>query len=409
VKRHTIWVTALALLAACAESAGTGPSLSTPAPATAIATTTATPAPTSASTPTSTPDSTDTGAGGAAPHVFVIVLENTSYVTTFGEGSAAPYLARDLTAQGALLTQYHAVAHPSLPNYLAMVSGQAPNPSTQTNCVVYSDFVPTGTGEWGQALGDGCVYPATVPTIGDQLTAAGLSWKAYGEDMAASPTAPAACRRPEIGTEDTSQRARVGDDYATRHMPFLYFHSIIDSPTCADHVVDLNVLATDMAALATTPHLAFIVPDLCSDAHDATCADGTEGGLPEADRWLREWVPMILASPAFLDGGLLIITFDEAATGGATADSTACCGSGPAPNLDGPAGRDGPGGGRVGAVVIGAAVRPGTITEAPYNHYSLLCSLERLWGLEPLGYAGHPDTPCFGPDVYTQGAPFATG
>ena len=382
VKRHTIWVTALALLAACADGAGSGPSTSTPAPVTATATTTATPPP--ASTAASTTAAPHTGTADTAPHVFVIVLENTSYVTTFGESSAAPYLAHDLAGQGALLTQYHAVAHPSLPNYVAMVSGQAPNPSTQTDCVVYSDFVATGAGEWGQALGDGCVYPATVPTIGDQLTAAGLSWKAYGEDMAASPTAPTACRRPEIGTEDTSQRARVGDDYAARHMPFLYFHSIIDSPTCADHVVDLAALTTDMAATATTPHLAFIVPDLCSDAHDATCADGTEGGLPEADRWLREWVPTILASPAFLDGGLLIITFDEAATGGATADSSACCGSGPAPNRAGPAGRDGPGGGRVGAVVIGAAVRPGTITDVPYNHYSLRSpSTANRWSSRP--------------------------
>lgn len=404
MKQYTIWVTALALLAACADDGSTGPATSPPAPSTAAATTSPTTGP--ANTPATTTATTEP-ARRAAPHVFVIVLENTSYSTTFGEGSQAPYLADDLAAQGALLTQYYAVAHPSLPNYLAMVSGQAPNPSTQKSCVTYTDFVQTGTGEWGQALGDGCVYPAGVLTIGDQLIAAGLTWKAYGEDMAASPTAPATCRHPEIGTEDTSQRARVGDDYAARHMPFVYFHSIIDSPTCADHVVDLGVLATDLAATATTPHLSFIVPDLCSDAHDATCADGSEGGLPQADRWLREWVPRILAAPAFLEGGLLIITFDEAATGGDTADSSACCGEGAVPNLSGPAGRDGPGGGRVGAVVLGPAVAPGTVSDTAYHHYSLLCSLEHLWGLELLGYAGHPETPCFAGDVYTADPEYA--
>ena len=92
-----------------------------------------------------------------------------------------------------------------LTNELArLLAYEAPNPSTQKSCVTYTDFVQTGTGEWGQALGDGCVYPAGVLTIGDQLIAAGLTWKAYGEDMAASPTAPATCRHPEIGTEDTT-------------------------------------------------------------------------------------------------------------------------------------------------------------------------------------------------------------
>jgi hypothetical protein len=104
-------------------------------------------------------------------------------------------------------------------------------------------------------------------------------------------------------------------------------------------------------------------------------------------------------------GGQLIITFDEADTSTGSADASACCGARPNPNLTGQAGLTGPGGGRVGAVVIGFHVAPGTTTATPYDHYSLLCSLEQLWGLQLLGLAGHPSTTCFGADVYTAGGP----
>src|SRR6266513_5656029 len=72
-------------------------------------------------------------------HVFVIVLENKGYSETFGPGSQAPYLATQLTAQGQLLTQYYGIAHQRLANYVAMVSGQAPNSQTQSDCQVYTD------------------------------------------------------------------------------------------------------------------------------------------------------------------------------------------------------------------------------------------------------------------------------
>ncbi|MEI7547025.1 MAG: alkaline phosphatase family protein, partial [Actinomycetota bacterium] len=202
--------------------------------------------------------------------------------------------------------------------------------------------------------------------------------------------------------------ARVGDDYTTKHVPFVYFHSIIDSADCARQVVDLSVLGTDLATTAGTPNLAYIVPDLCNDGHDGTCADGSQGGPARADAWLRAWVPKILASPAMTAGGLLIVTFDEAEASGKHADATGCCGNLPTPNLAGQAGISGPGGGRVGAVLIGSAITPGSVTATAYNHYSLLCSLERLWGLQLLGYAGHPATPCFGTDVYTADPSFAT-
>lgn len=357
------------------------------------------PSPTLASTNSSTPP-TSSQHRDSSPHVFVVVLENTTFDDAFGPNATSAYLSRELPAMGMLLTQYYGVAHPSLPNYIAQISGQAPNPVTQTNCATYTDFARTGTGEYEQALGAGCVYPADVPTIASQLEQAGLTWRAYAQDMAARPNdAPTACRRPIIGGADDDQGARRGDAYVTRHVPFLYFHHVIDSPDCAQRVVDLGLLANDLATLSATPNLTYIVPNLCDSAHDAQCPGGVVGGLAAADTFLRDVVPMIMASPAFQANGLLVITFDEAAP---AEDSSSCCGELQGPNLLQPAGRNGPGGGRTGAVLIGPSIAAGQLNDQPYNHYSLLRSLEDLWGFEHLGYAAHPSTPCFGDDVYTR-------
>jgi hypothetical protein len=327
-----------------------------------------------------------------AHHVFVVNLENKGYDETWGPGSKAPYLSQTLRAQGVLLTQYYGTAHNSLPNYVAQISGQGPNPQTQGDCQVYSDFVSTGTDVApGQAVGDGCVYPSRVRTVADQLTAAGLSWKGYMEDMGTP------CRHPALGAPDDTQQAKPDDQYAARHNPFVYFHSIIDSPACAANDVDLTALPTDLRSVSTTPSLSYITPDLCHDAHDATCVDGGPGGLPGADVWLQQWIPMITSSPAFQQDGVLVITFDE--SGGPQSDAGACCGEGPGPNSPLP-GISGLGGGRVGALVISPFVRPGTWSTTPYNHYSLLASLEEVFGLPKLGYAAAPGLNRFGLDVY---------
>jgi hypothetical protein len=327
-----------------------------------------------------------------AHHVFVVNLENKGYDETWGPDSKAPYLSQTLRAQGVLLTQYYGTAHNSLPNYIGQVSGQGPNPQTQGDCQVYSDFVSTGTDVApGQAVGDGCVYPSRVRTVADQLTAAGLSWKGYMEDMGTP------CRHPVLGAPDDTQKAEVDDQYAARHNPFVYFHSIIDSPACAANDVDLTTLPTDLRSVATTPSLSYITPNLCNDGHDAPCADGRPGGLTSADAWLQQWIPKITSSPAFRQDGVLVITFDE--SDGPQSDATACCGEGPGPNSALP-GISGLGGGRVGALVISPFVRPGTWSTTPYNHYSLLASLEELFGLSKLGYAAAPGLNRFGLDVY---------
>lgn len=110
----------------------------------------------------------------AIRHVFVVNLENKGYDETFGPSSPAPYLSRTLRGQGQLLTQYYGVAHNSLPNYVAQISGQGPNLGTQADCPWYTDFWKVGDSD-RQAIGQGCVYPASVPTVADQLTAKGLT------------------------------------------------------------------------------------------------------------------------------------------------------------------------------------------------------------------------------------------
>src|SRR5260370_1581303 len=102
-----------------------------------------------------------------------------------------------------------------------------------------------------------------------------------------------------------------------------------------------------------------------------------------------------MASPAYQQDGLLLILFDEAEFIG----TTACCNEVPGPNSPLP-GSAGPGGGRVGAVVLSKFVRAGTVVTTPYNHYSLLRTLEDLFGLDHLGFAGQSGLDAFGLDVF---------
>jgi phosphatidylinositol-3-phosphatase len=337
-------------------------------------------------------------------HVFVINLENESFATSWGATSPAKYLNGTLRKQGALLTQYFAIGHVSLDNYIAQISGQSPNISTQTDCTTYTPFVSTGTGAYQQAIGKGCVYPKTVQTIGNQLIAKKLTWKAYQEDIANSATEPKTCRHPALGAPDPTIVATKTDMYATRHDPWVYFHSIIDTPACNTNVVGLPALTTDLASATTAPNLSYITPNVCDDGHDAPCKDGRPGGLISADKFLQTWVPKILASPAYKAGGMLVITFDEAALSGPAQDATACCHTPVSPNAAQP-GLVGPGGGRVGALIISQLTEPGSTDTTPYNHYALLCSIENVFGLTHLGFAGAPGLTCFGKDVYNVVAP----
>ena len=176
-------------------------------------------------------------------HVFIVMLENENAATTFAPDSPAPYLSKTLRSKGAFLPNYYGVTHLSLGNYIALVSGQGSNPQTQADCQVFNEFVPVGTGSHGQALGQGCVYPSSVRTVANQLTAHRLTWKGYMEDMGNDPARESAtCGHPPLGAPDPTQNAEVGDQYAARHNPFVYFHSIIDTPACAQKDVPLSRL-----------------------------------------------------------------------------------------------------------------------------------------------------------------------
>jgi hypothetical protein len=346
--------------------------------------------------------------------VFVIMLENEGYSATFGDPAADPYLATTLPSEGALLSNYYAVGHFSNDNYIAFVSGQAPNPSNQADCQTFANFPATATlAANGQISDSGCVFPASVPTVANQLTNAGLTWKGYMEDMGNLPTRESpTCGHPAVGSPDLTQKAVPGDGYATRHDPFVYFHSIIDNTTlCNSDVVPLGTttgtlppgtppgttgLAKDLQSVSSTPNFSFITPNLCNDGHDSPCVNqaGQASGLANIDAFLQQWVPLITNSPAFKKDGLLEVTFDEADTG----DASSCCGEVPGPAAPSP-GITGPGGGRIGTVLLSPFIHPGTVSTVPYNHYSSLATIEDLFRLAKLGQAKTVSA-SFGPDIF---------
>jgi len=356
-------------------------------------------------------------ASGLPPvkHIFVIVLENESYSATFGDPAGYPYLAGTLVKRGALLPNYYATGHDSNDNYVSLVSGQPPNLSNQADCQSFTNFVSNSVLHNGVQTGIGCVYPAAIKTIGNQLTAKGITWKAYEQDMGNKPSREsAACGHPAINSPDHTEAAAPGDGYATRHDPFVYFHAVIDNRSyCDAHVVALGSptgampsaslpgetgLATDLKRAATTPAFSFITPNLCQDGHDYPCVNQQSGASvgADVDGFLRTWVPKITSSPAFKQGGLLEITFDEAAD----SDTSSCCGEAAGPGAANP-GIAGPGGGRVGALLISPYIRAGTVSRRPYNHYSSLASWEQLLGLKRLAYAATVRS-TFGADVFTR-------
>jgi hypothetical protein len=348
--------------------------------------------------------------------VFVIVLENEGYDVTFGPNSMAPYLSRTLTSKGVLLSQYYGTGHASLDNYISMISGQAATPETRNDCFVYADFALTGVTPDGQAIGSGCVYPDRIKTIADQLTSKGKTWRAYMGDMGNDPARESAvCGHPTLNTTDHTQSAELGDQYASRHNPFVYFHSITDTGECAN-VVNLNLLPTDLKSERTTPDFVFVTPNLCDDGHDSPkCVNGQPGGLVAADAFLTKWIPLIQASDAYRDDGLIVIIFDE---GGFTQTVSSsgltitfqgqyCCSEQPGPNLSpfpqsvtlGSIPGLGPvtlntndyGGDRTGAVLLSPLLQGGKVSNTPFNHFSLLKTLEDIFDTDSyLGYAGQP-------------------
>jgi hypothetical protein len=262
-----------------------------------------------------------TGPTAAAPpgpaepsRTVLIVLENRELDEVIGSPEA-PYL-NHLAGRGALATNYFGVTHPSLPNYLALFAGSTFG--IAENCT--------------ECLARG-------PNLATQLSAAGVSWRAYMGDL------PHPC----------FAGAGYGS-YAKRHNPFAYFPSIAAVPARCREIVPETRLLADLRR-QRLPEFSWLTPDLCDDAHDCSLATADGHLRALASRIVRQLGPH----------GLLVVTFDEGTGDGG------CCGL--------------PGGGRVATILAGPEIPRGTEIRQPANHYSLLASLEDRFGLARLRLA----------------------
>lgn len=349
-------------------------------------------------------------------HVFLIVLQSHGYEEAFGKTSTSPYFSQELAAQGELLPNYFAVTQGALANEVALLSGQGPTPETAANCPEYKAIVPATVGTEEQVEGSGCVYPSTTQSLPSQMATAGMTWKAYVEDIANGEAAgqPATCRHPAPEAADPSQAPLPGDAYLTWRNPFVYFSALTEGPECAADDVGLDKLTADLKTAKKTPTLSYIVPNACHDGGETPCAPEQPAGLAGAEGFLKTVVPQIAASDAYEEGGLIAITFDQAPQQGPSADSSSCCATPEYPNLPAPASAPAPptgpvkpsgGGGQVGLLLISPFVEAGSIDETGYyNHFALLRSIEELLGLPPLGYAAGPALTSFDSTVFNAPA-----
>ncbi len=336
----------------------------------------------------------------AIKHVFLIVLSDQPYAAEFGEGGGH-YLSHALEGKGEVLLRYDAVAHEQLPNEIALLSGQGPTAQTAANCPTFSALAPASSGPEEQALGDGCVYPASVQTLPGQLEAKHLRWRAYLEGLGEAPGQPTPCPHPAVGTADPYA---AGGAYASYRNPFVYFEAITQAASCETSDVGLTGLKADLAGPAKgAPAFSYIVPDRCHDGGPTPCAPGAPAGPAGAASWLEGVVPSILASKAYKQGGLLVITSDEAPSTGEFADSSSCCGQPSYPNYTSP--EIDHGGGDVGALLLSPFIKGGTSTQDPYDHFSLLRTIEDVFGLRHLGYAGLPAVKSFSASLLNATGP----
>lgn len=340
----------------------------------------------------------------AIKHVFVVMLSDEPYATAFGPVSSASYLTGALEKQGELLVRYYGVAQEGLANGIALLSGQGPTEATAANCLAYTALTPAAGAANGQLSGNGCVYPTSTSTLMGQLQAKHLSWKAYVEGNGEAGTP--ACSHPALGVADPSSLQSATAGYRTWRNPFVYFKSVTGSSACTKNDLGIAGLAGDLAK-GRAASFSYIAPGPCYDGNPTPCAPGRPAGMTAADGFLRRIVPKILSSTAYKQNGLLAITTDAAPTSGEYADSSSCCGQPRFPNLpaaSGAAALSPPGGGQVGLLLLSPFVKKGgELVQDTYNHFSLLATIEQLFGLSKLGYAGLSEVKPLSPSLFSGG------
>jgi phosphatidylinositol-3-phosphatase len=325
----------------------------------------------------------------AFKHVFLIVMENHGKGEILGNTVDAPFI-NDLARRSTVLGNYYGVTHPSLPNYLALVSGSFQGiwddckAGASVTCAP-EEFVPgSGDATDGSYLTSAQLASASAQphwfagsNIVDQLEAKGLAWKAYLQSM------PAGGHDVEYAPVVNGTVVKL---YAQKHNPFEYFSDIRSSPARLSRIVPLETdFAPDLAS-GNAPAFAFIVPDQCRDMHGISPSTAALVGLPECgypnagldhgaihlgDEFLREAVGAIVASSAWRDHSAIVIVWDEDDYTG----FAGCCGS-PAGNGFVLGGANAP------ALVLTSTQRRGQVSWKAANHYTMLGTLERLLGLD---------------------------
>jgi phosphatidylinositol-3-phosphatase len=314
-------------------------------------------------TPEAPPTEPEEPEPGPIQHVFLVSVASPGYDAAFGTASQMPYLSAELRPQGVLLTNYSLLDTAALPNGIATVSGQPPNTATKENCATYQEFANATANSRGVVAGDGCVYPVETLTLSDQLVGAQLRWHGYFEGMTDEAGQPDNCVHPE----PEAAEAPAPSGYAARLNPFVFFHSLLDLGDCDENDVPLDELAEDLKKPETTANFSYVSPSLCNAGFRGQCPEGAADGPAAADAFLAKVVPEILASPAYKQDGLLIVSF-----GAADPDPAA-----PPPDPK-----------KVGALLASPLLAPGATDAVAYDPYSVLRSIEDLFGLEPLGAAG---------------------
>ncbi len=192
-------------------------------------------------------------------HVVIVVEENHSYSEVMGNTSM-PYF-NQLASQYSVATQYFANAHPSLPNYFMLTTGQT------------------------ETLDDNFSGTISDDNVVRELVKAGKSWKCYAESI-------------------PSQGYLQGDSgsYLRHHNPFSYLYDVQNDSAQAANIAPFTQFSTDLTNNAL-PQYSFVVPDVTNDGHD--------GSLAQADSWLQKNIDPLITNSAFQASGLLIITFDE--------------------------------------------------------------------------------------------------